>query len=225
MYEDWGLIPKPLRKANGYRVFGDVHIDQFRLARTAFQIEVLQNGLRKRIIEVVKLSARGLYDEAINLANLYADQVELEIVNAKEAVIIANEILNSSPGEKETCLKRKELSDLLGITIDTLRNWEMNGLLKVKRRENGYRIYNSEDIKRIKIIRSLRCANYSLSSILRMMNALYQSERPDVEELLNTPSPGEEIVSACDNLIVSLKAAKINAIRIISMLEKMKIKY
>jgi hypothetical protein len=58
-----------------------------------------------------------------------------------------------------------------------------------------------------------------------MMNALYQSERPDVEELLNTPSPGEEIVSACDNLIVSLKAAKINAIRIISMLEKMKIKY
>lgn len=208
MYEDWGLIPKPLRKANGYRVFGDVHIDQFRLARTAFQIEVLQNGLRKRIIEVVKLSARGLYDEAINLANLYADQVELEIVNAKEAVIIANEILNSSPGEKETCLKRKELSDLLGITIDTLRNWEMNGLLKVKRRENGYRIYNSEDIKRIKIIRSLRCANYSLSSILRMMNALYQSERPDVEELLNTPSPGEEIVSACDNLIVSLKASK-----------------
>jgi DNA-binding transcriptional MerR regulator len=186
---------------------------------------VLQNGLRKRIIEVVKLSARGLYDEAIKLAYLYADQVELEIANANEAVKITNEILENPSDEKETCLKRKELSDLIGITIDTLRNWEMNGLLKVKRRENGYRIYNSEDIKRIKIIRSLRCANYSHSSILRMMNVLYQSEIPDVEELLNTPSPGEEIVSACDNLIVSLKAAKVNALKIISMIQEMKIKY
>lgn len=36
-------------------------------------------------------------------------------------------------------MKQKEVSEYLGITMDSLRNWEMNGLLTVKRRENGYR--------------------------------------------------------------------------------------
>jgi len=29
MYEEWGLIQKPERKKNGYRVFHDIHIKQF----------------------------------------------------------------------------------------------------------------------------------------------------------------------------------------------------
>ncbi len=48
LYEELGLIPKARRQHNGYRVFTDFHIEQLRLARTAFQIEVLQNGLRKK---------------------------------------------------------------------------------------------------------------------------------------------------------------------------------
>ena len=58
------------------------------------------------------------------------------------------------------------------MTIDTLRNWELNGLLTVKRRENSYRVYNDEDIKRLKIISSLRCANYSLSAILKSLSSI-----------------------------------------------------
>lgn len=54
LYEELELIPKPERQANGYRVFTDFHIEQFRLARLAFQIEVLQNGLRKKIVQMVK---------------------------------------------------------------------------------------------------------------------------------------------------------------------------
>lgn len=56
LYEEPGLIPKAEHKPNGYRIFTDFHIDQLRLARTALQIEVLQNGLRKKIIEIVKVS-------------------------------------------------------------------------------------------------------------------------------------------------------------------------
>lgn len=48
LYEEWGLISKPERKENGYRIFNDLHIQQIQLARTAFQIEVLQSGLRKK---------------------------------------------------------------------------------------------------------------------------------------------------------------------------------
>lgn len=225
MYEDLGLIPKPLRKANGYRMFNNVHIDQFRLARTAFQIEVLQSGLRNKIIDVVKLSAKGQYENAIDLTNAYIDIVDSEIANANEAAEITNTLLKSSFQEKSTLLKRKEVSDILGITMDTLRNWEMNGLLKIKRKENGYRVYDDEDIKKLKIIRSLRCANYSLSSILRMMNAIFQNESADAKQVLNTPNEEEGIVSVCDKLIISLNSAKKNAKKIIYMLSEMKSKY
>ena len=73
------------------------------------------------------------------------------------------------------------------MTIDTLRNWELNGLLTVKRRENGYRVYNDEDIKRLKIISGLRCANYSLSAILRLLKQLDENTNIHIQEVLNTP--------------------------------------
>lgn len=225
MYEDLGLIPKVRRKPNGYRVFSDVHLDQFRLARTAFQIEVLQSGLRKRMIEAVKLSARGQYEDAIALTNAYIHTVDSEIANANEAAEITNTLLKGPFREEAILLKRKEASNALGISMDTLRNWEMNGLLKIKRKANGYRVYDYEDIEKLKVIRALRCANYSLSSILRMMNAFFQNEGADAKQLLNTPNEKEDIVSVCDRLITSLNAAKENAKQIKDMLYEMKSKY
>ena len=225
MYEDLGLISKPLRKSNGYRIFTDLHIEQFRLARTAFYIEVLQNGLRKNIIEVVKLSAAEQYDKAIELTHVYIQTIRKEITNADEAVQITKSLLQGHAQTNTVLLKRQEASDALGITIDMLRNWEINGLLEIKRRENGYRVYNSEDIQKLKIVRSLRCANYSLSSIKRMISALDRNPEINIEHVLNTPEKNEDIVSACDNLIVSLKAAEKNAELIIKMLNKIKVKY
>ena len=202
-----------------------LRLGELRLARTAFVIEVLQSGLRKRIVEVVKLSAKGQYDNAIALTNVYIDIVRSEIANANEPVEITNAFLKGSFQEEGPLMKRKEVSDLLGITMDTLRNWEMNGLLKIKRKENGYRVYDYEDIKKLKIIRSLRCANYSLSSILRMMNVILQNESADIKQVLNTPNENEDIVSVCDKLIISLNAAEENAEKILIMISEMKNKY
>lgn len=224
-YEDLGFISKPIRKENGYRVFTDLHLEQFKLARTAFQIEVLQNGLRKKAVSIVKLSALCEFDKAIGLTENYIFSVETEIENANEAVKMVKELLQGGNRKNSNTLKRKEVSDMLGITMDTLRNWEMNGLFKIKRRENGYRIYTDEDIRKLKIIRSLKCANYSLSAILRMMNALDKNAGVDINNVLNNPNPNEDIISVCDRLILSLGAAKQNAVAIKSMLFKMKSKY
>lgn len=86
LYEELELIPKPLRLPNGYRVFTDYHIEQFRLARIAFQIEVLQNGLRKKIVQMVKISAMGDFDTALVLTQEYLDQIKQERVYAEESI-------------------------------------------------------------------------------------------------------------------------------------------
>ena len=225
MYEDLELISKPIRKGNGYRVFTDLHIYQLKLARKAFEVEVLQNGLRKKAIAIVKMSAKQDFDEAIVLTKEYIKSIKKEIDNANEAVDIAGKLMNRLNYEKDFNLKRKEASELLGISMDTLRNWEMNGLVNIKRKKNGYRIYTYEDIQRLKVIRSLRCGNYSLSAILRMLNKLSEDHKADINEVLNSPNENEDIISVCDKLISSLNLAKKNAEEILEMLYEMKRKY
>ena len=225
MYEEWGLIPLAERKSNGYRIFTDFHIEQLRLARIAFQIEVLQNGLRKKVVEIIKLSAKRDFDRALMFAEEYRSQIQREQRNAEESIGIAKQILSGKSAEHTFLLKRKEVSDYLDISMDTLRNWERNGLLQIKRKQNGYRSYTSDDIERLKMIRTLRLANYSLEAILRMLNALEHNPQIDMKQVLNTPEKGTDIVSVCDRLLVSLKDAEENAKKMINILLEMKEKF
>ncbi|MGN0370269.1 MAG: MerR family transcriptional regulator [Butyrivibrio sp.] len=224
LYEKLELVPKPERLPNGYRVFTDFHIEQYRLVRIAFKVEVLQNGLRKKIIKMIKASANRDFKTAILLINEYIEQIKQERQNAEEAVEIVKQLLSGCEQPNTQNLKRKEVSKELDISMDTLRNWELNGLLNVKRKENGYRVYTDGDIRRLKIIRSLRCANYSLEAILRLLNQLSQNPDTDIRITLNTPKQSEDIISVCDSLIVSLSEAEKNAYKIHSMLQDMKAK-
>lgn len=92
-YEEWGLITKPEREENGYRIFTDLHMQQIRLARMAFQIEVLQNGLRKKIVDVVKACAACDFDRAIYITQEYMDFLQKESSNTEEAIEIVHGIL------------------------------------------------------------------------------------------------------------------------------------
>lgn len=222
LYETLGLVSKPERRANGYRVFTELHLAQFRLARTALQVEVLQNGLRKNAIEIIKVSAAGRLDEALALTDRYLDKLKKERENAEEAVEIARRILSGEGEAKQPYLTRKETADALHVTIDTLRNWEMNGLLSVRRKQNGYRVYSGEDLRRLKLIRTLRCANYSLAAILRMLSALSLKPGANLKRVIDTPGAEEEIISVCDRLITSLKAAQLNGNSMRRQLEKLK---
>ena len=245
LYEAWGLLQIPERKANGYRVFTDIHIEQFRLTQKALAIPVLQAGLRSKIISAVKHSARYEFDEAVLCVREYLETAARERENAVRAAKGVTDIMsdnmmlckNTSSGNimssddvmctcENRLLKRSEAAKSLDITIDTLRNWEMNGLLTVKRKENGYRVYDSADMRKLRIIRTLRCANYSLAAILKMLSAWEAGQAPtDVLNELNTPSDEETIVSACDKLIASLDAASENAKEVLQMLLMMKEKY
>ena len=182
-------------------------------------------GLEK-IINIIKLSAKGQFLEAINCTNDYINQVKLEMENAEEAIDISKKLLlGINSNETNKVFTRKQTAQYLNVTIDTLRNWEMNSLLTVKRKENGYRVYTEDDIQRLKIIRTLRCSNYSLSAILRMISAIDKDNEIDIREAINTPKEDEEIVTACDKLLTSLNNAQKNANIMLSQLKYMNKKF
>lgn len=225
LYEANGLITMPQREKNGYRIFTDLHVAEFKVARLAFQVEILQNGLRKEAIEIVKVMAKEDFDQAIQLTEAYMKHIEVEEEKAEEALKITREILSGAKSDEERqSFTRKEMANILNVTIDTLRNWEMNGLITIKRKVNGYRMYTIEDMKRLKIIRELRCANYSLEAILRMLNALSNNPKANIRKVIDTPCIGDqgEIISCCDQLLFSLEKAKTNARRIKALLHEMK---
>lgn len=247
LYENLKVIPPVEREPNGYRVFTDRHVKQCMVLRLALQVEIVQNGLRRKAVETVKTSAACDYEGAITLIDEYIDMVRREHRNADEAVAIVKAILSeerggddeqqagdgsgkgSGNGSEKDCLqpesrklRRREVSDELGITMDTLRNWEMNGLLTVKRMQNGYRVYTEDDIRRLKIIRALRLANYSLESILRLLRQIDRNPGADIEKVLNTPEESDTIVYVCDKLIDSLTQAEANALEVRRLLDEMR---
>lgn len=59
-----------------------------KLARAALRVEVLQNGLRKQAVNIIKVSAAGNYEEAAALTRRYIQQVDQERKNAEEAIQI-----------------------------------------------------------------------------------------------------------------------------------------
>jgi DNA-binding transcriptional MerR regulator len=222
-YEDIEFLPQIPRKENGYRTYNQIHFEQLKLIRIGLKSELLQNGLRKQVIDIIKASAKGEYDEALELARKHLESISKEEKNAEEAIkIVENNLLKESVENSKT-YTRKQLADYLELTIDTLRNWELNGLLRIKRKENGYRVYNEDDIKRIKIIRSLRCVNFSLSAILRLLGNLdNNNNNVDIKHIIDTPKENEDIVSVCDKLLTSLENAEDECNKMIIQIKKMK---
>lgn len=58
-----------------------------------------------------------------------------------------------------------EISNLYGIGTDSLRYYEEIGILKPRRDDNGYRMYNISDIRTLNILRDLRSIGFSMAEI------------------------------------------------------------
>ncbi len=221
LYEKIGFISPPHRQTNGYRVFTLLHVRQMQLARAALRGEVLQNGLRKKAVEIIHLCAECKFSEAVEMTKEYDAMLAKEMDLAQAAIDFVEHHLQTDTTAEPVLMRRSQAAQALEITVDTLRNWELNGLIKVKRSNNGYRVYDQADLERLRVIRALRSANYSLSAILRLLNQFTEDAGVKVEDILNTPAQNESIVSVCDRLLLSLEQTRQDAAQMLNLLEQL----
>lgn len=222
-YEEMKLLPVIPRTESGYRVFNDRHIGQLRLLRTAFRAEIISDRLRQEVYEIVKTAATDNIDGAYQSTQRYLEHLREEKAKAEEAIRITLDIIEDTGKSDETFVYsgRLDVAEKLGITIDVLRDWERNGLIRVPRNSNGYRKYGLKEMNRLKIIRTLRNAHYSMMSILRMLNRLDKGDR-NVREVIDTPGEEEDIVCAADRYITALSLAEKDALEMLDMLDAMR---
>lgn len=224
-YEAMKLLPIIPRAPNGYRIFNDQHLAQLRLLRTAFHVEIISDRLRQEVFSIVKIAATGEYAKACQSAAKYLEHLREEKTRAEEAIRITIAIIEhtGSPGDEACAYRgRLEAAAILGITADVLRDWERNGLIHVPRQANGYRKYAVNEINRLKIIRTLRNAHYSMMSILRMLNQMDQGET-NIREIIDTPDEKEDVVCAADRYITALNLADKDALEMLRMLDTMRL--
>ena len=122
--------------------------------------------------------------------------------------------------EGAPALTRAEAAKTLGVTVDVFRNWERNGLVRAQWTPGGKPRYGPGEMGRLKIIRVLHGAHYSTMAILRMLTRLDEGEL-DVEQTIDTPADGEDIIRAADRNITALPGAAADARHMLRIIRRM----
>ena len=86
---------------------------------------------------------------------------------------------------------------------------------------NGYRLYGAAEIGRLRVIRMLRQAGYSMMAILRMLLHLERGRTENLRRVLDTPRPDEDVYSAADQWLSTLAGQEDRALDVIAQLEAM----
>jgi DNA-binding transcriptional MerR regulator len=122
---------------------------------------------------------------------------------------------------EEQPLRIGEVSKLLGVSLDVIRNWERNGLISVPRNSyNKYRLFGKREIERMRVIRMLSRAGYSHMAMLRMFIELDKGNTRDLKKVLDTPRPDEDIFTAADQWLTTLHQQEELAGRVIRLIEE-----
>ena len=109
--------------------------------------------------------------------------------------------------------KIKEISNLYGIGIDSLRYYEKLGILSPHRDTNGYRLYDLKEIYKLNMIRDLRNLNFSMQQINEYLD--HQS----IENTLNILNEEQNMIE--ENLKVLKRRKKIIKERIAALEKSM----
>lgn len=221
LYEEWGYLPPVPRTPSGYRKFSEVHLDQMKLIRLAMNFTWMGGKIRSTAYEMINCGAEGDLGGALEIAYQLRVQIQAERAQAEAAADFLETWAQGAAVESRDKPRRiGEVANLLNVTTDRLRNWERNGLIEVPRDpHNGYRLYSAAEIGRLRVIRMLLRAGYSMMAILRML--LQLDKGTDPRQALDTPHPDEDVYTAADQWLSSLAEQERRASSIIAQLERM----
>ncbi len=208
LYEEIGLVEPAQRLNNGYRMFNDNHILQYKLARYALSMDKRHKTIRKKAILISKnigtdkkYQALILSEELINDINIEKDNIDK--IKEKYSLVITGK----EQEEKRIYLTRKKAAQYINTSADSIRNWENKGLLQISRRLNGYRIYIEDDIEKMRIIKVLKGLGYSLNDIKIIIDKLDIELQNDEIYLYGQSRQYKNIMKDCDRYFTDLQKA------------------
>ena len=221
LYVEWGLLPPVEKTPSGYRLFTERHLECLRLARMIYVEPYPGKHLRSTGKAILMAAVKDDWGGALEKAFQHLSAVRSELTSAETALMLLDHWAEGSPTEPfQDPLSIAEVSALLHVSRDVIRNWERNGLIIIPRNSyNQYRIFGPAEIGRMRVIRMLSQAGYSHMAILRMFIELDSGKKEGLHQALDTPRPDEDIFAASDRWLSTLHEEESRAERIIQFIK------
>lgn len=228
-YEKLGFLEPVERRPNQYRSFNEHHIYQVRICSLVFGGFV--NTRLRRISMDIIAAAKDWNLEAFDRATQnYLKAIDQDIVRTKKAISLVARPIDQEENDGREYLKReylkieyskKEAAELLGVTPETIRNWERNRLLAQKP-VYSRRAYQPAEIRRMHIIRLLLDTGYSCMAILRFLTEYDAGQNQKAAGFLTGTLEDKELKSRTDQYMKSLMRAREQADALRCFLDDMK---
>lgn len=218
-YEKIGFLEPVARMSNQYRVFNEHHVYQIRVCSLVFGgfVNTRLRRISMDIIAAAKAWDLEAYDRA---TQNYLLAIEQDIIRTKKAVSIVTKQTDQDENDEREYSK-KEAAELLGVTPETIRNWERNGLLAQKPLYSR-RLYPLTEIRRMYMIRFLLDTGYSCMAILRFLTEYDAGQNRKASDLLLGTIEDKELQSRADQYLKSLMTARTQADTLCRLLADMK---
>ena len=131
LYVDWGLLPPVERSASGYRLYTQRHLDCLRLARAVYAAPYPGRGFRALGNEIIQRAVADDWSGALEKAHMHLAAVKAELERAEAAADLLEHWAQTGSAEADGVpLSLGEVSSLLSVSRDVVRNWERDGLIR-----------------------------------------------------------------------------------------------
>ena len=164
-YEANGFIPPAERGPGGYRLYTEKHLVAIKTARS------LVSGYGwQRARAVMQAVHRGELSVALALiderhAELANKRIEFEQTLAALSTLAAQSASRSITRHARP-LRVGEAAKQVGVEVSALRFWEQQGLLHpVRDKSSRYRLYDEQQMRRLRVVALLREAGYNFNAI------------------------------------------------------------
>lgn len=172
-YERLGFLPPAARSPGGHRRYGWRHRRALEVSRAA----IAGYGWVPAL-DIMRAAHRGDSDAALALADarharLDRERRELEATLGILRTLSEDRAAPRGAAPPPAPVRVGEAARGAGVRVSALHFWEGQGLLTPRRDErSGYRLYDAEQIRRLRVVTLLRRAGYDFPTIRAVIGEL-----------------------------------------------------
>ncbi len=169
-YEASGFIPVVERSPSGYRRYTQQHLLALKTAR-----QLIGGYGWQRARQIMQAVHQGRLSDALALIDkrhAELDRIRLQLEQTLAALNVLAARSETQPRFSEP-LRVGAAARLVGVRVSALRFWEQQGLLQpIREKGSKYRLYDEQQLRRLRIVALLRQANYDFAAIRTTLDEL-----------------------------------------------------
>ena len=171
-YEANGFIPVAERSPSGYRRYTQRHLVALKTTR-----DLIGGYGWQRAQQIMQAVHQGRLAEALALIDEHHAELARTRLHLEQTLVALRVLAAQLPSDAHPRVSQRlrvgAAAHLVGVRVSALRFWEQQGLLQPLRKNGSkYRLYDEQQLRRLRIVALLRHANYDFAAIHTTLDEL-----------------------------------------------------